>query len=76
MREAGSASLALDERAVIGFAEWITLEPGSVTDEDIRQLKEWFGEADLVELNLLIGATNLTCRFKRCFAIELEPQLR
>jgi len=63
------------ERAVIRLAEKIMREPGSVTEEDLRQLRKWFGEADLVELVLLVGATNLTSRFNLCFATQLEPMV-
>ena len=60
------------EKAVIRLAEKLTRAPGSVTDADIQQLRKWFGEAHLVELNLVIGTMNLTNRFNQCFAVELE----
>jgi len=75
LREGGYAtSAAFDERekAVARLAEKVTTHPNAVTDEDIRQLRKWFGEADLVELNLIIGTMNLTNRFNECFAVELE----
>lgn len=60
------------EKAVIHLAEKLTRASGSVTDDDIRTLRKWFGEAHLVELNLVIGTMNLTNRFNQCFAVELE----
>ncbi len=60
------------EKAVIRFSEKLTRVPASVTDEDIKSLRKWFGEADLVELNLIIGTMNLTNRFNLCFGVELE----
>ncbi len=50
----------------------MTRAPASVTDEDIKSLRKWFGEAHLVELNLIIGTMNLTNRFNLCFSVELE----
>ncbi len=60
------------EQAVLRLAEKLTRAPASVADEDIRRLRKWFGEAHLVELNLVIGTMNLTNRFNQCFAVELE----
>lgn len=67
-------SVAFDkqQKAVIRLAEKLTQAPGSVTDEDIKELRKWFGESHLVELNLVIGTMNLTNRFNQCFAVELE----
>ncbi len=76
LREGSHAtSAAFDERekAVARLAEKLTIRPSSITDDDVKQLKKWFGEADLVELNLIIGTMNLTNRFNICFAVELEP---
>ncbi len=76
LREGSDAmSAAFDERekAVARLAEKLTIRPSSITDDDVKQLKKWFGEADLVELNLIIGTMNLTNRFNICFAVELEP---
>ncbi|MFQ5777579.1 MAG: carboxymuconolactone decarboxylase family protein [Terriglobia bacterium] len=67
-----SAALNEKEKAVVGLAEKLTRAPGSVTEEDIQKLRQWFGEAHLVELNLVIGTMNLTNRFNQCFAVELE----
>ena len=50
----------------------MTRAPASVTDEDIKSLRKWFGEAHLVELNLIVGTMNLTNRFNLCFSVELE----
>ncbi len=60
------------EKAVIRFSEKLTRVPASVTDDDVKSLRKWFGEAHLVELNLIIGTMNLTNRFNLCFGVELE----
>ncbi len=73
-RDDWESSSAFDdkEKAVIRFSEKLTQAPASVTDEDIKSLRKWFGEAHLVELNLIIGTMNLTNRFNLCFGVELE----
>ncbi len=72
--DAWRGSTLFDERAkaVVGLAEKLTRAPGSVSDEDIQRLHQWFGEAHLVELNLAVGTMNLTNRFNLCFAVPLE----
>ncbi len=73
-RDDWESSSAFDEKemAVIRLSEKLTRAPASVTDEDIKSLRKWFGEAHLVELNLIIGTMNLTNRFNLCFGVELE----
>lgn len=68
------ASGLFDEREqqVIRLAEKLTRAPASVTDQELQALRKWFGEAHLVELNLVIGTMNLTNRFNECFAVDLE----
>ncbi|MFQ5663660.1 MAG: carboxymuconolactone decarboxylase family protein [Terriglobia bacterium] len=73
-RDDWEAAGVFDERAraVIRLAEKLTRAPGSVTDDDIKKLRKWFGESHLVELALIIGTMNLTNRFNLCFDVELE----
>ncbi len=74
-QQQSSAAFSEREKAAARLAEKITTNAKSITDEDIRQLKRWFSEADLVELSLVIGTMNLTSRFNECFAMELEALL-
>lgn len=57
------------QRAVLRLAEKLTRAPSSVTDEDIKGLRKWFGEAHLVELSLIIGSENLINRFTQGFGV-------
>jgi alkylhydroperoxidase family enzyme len=68
----GSPLFDAREQAVIGLAEKLTRAPGSVSDDDIQRLRQWFGEAHLVELALVVGTMNLTNRFNLCFDVPLE----
>lgn len=74
LRDNWDSSGLFDERAqaVIRLAEKLTRAPASVTEAEIKHLRKWFGEAHLVELNLVIGTMNLTNRFNLCFGVELE----
>lgn len=60
------------ERAVIRLAEKLTRAAASIREDELQALRQWFGEAHLVELCLVIGAANLTNRFAQCFALEPE----
>jgi len=60
------------EKAVLDLSEKLTRAPGSITEDDIQRLRQWFGEAHLVELNLVVGTMNLTNRFNLCFDVKLE----
>ena len=60
------------ERAALSFAEKLTRTPGHITDADIAKLKKHFSEAEIVDLDLLIGLVNLTNRFTDPLGLELE----
>ncbi len=60
------------EKSVIRFSSKLTRVPPIVTDVYVKRLRKWFGEAHLVELNLIVGTMNLTHRFNLCFGVELE----
>jgi len=60
------------EQAALKFAEKLTRAPQSITDGDIASLKRHFSEAEIVDLDLLIGLANLTNRFTDPLGAELE----
>jgi uncharacterized peroxidase-related enzyme len=60
------------EEAALDFAEKLTREPHSVADADIQSLKLHFSDAEIVDLNLLIGLANLTNRFTDPLGADLE----
>lgn len=57
------APFAPREQAALQFAEKLTREPRAISDADITTLKQHFSEAEIVDLDLLIGLANLTNRF-------------
>src|SRR5271157_3744063 len=60
------------EEAALDFAEKLTRDPQSVADADIQSLKVHFSEAEIVDLDLLIGLANLTNRFTDPLGAEVE----
>ena len=60
------------ERAVLGYAEAMTLTPPTVTDEMVAELLEQLGEAALVELTAYIGLANMNARGNVALGIESE----
>ncbi len=60
------------ERAVMGYAEAMTLTPPVVTDEMVAELLNQLGEAALVELTTYIAVANMNSRGNVALGIESE----
>ncbi len=60
------------ERAVLGYAEAMTLTPPTVTDEMVTDLLDPLGEAALVELTAFIALSNMNARGNVALGIESE----
>jgi uncharacterized peroxidase-related enzyme len=60
------------EKAALDFAEKLTRDPRSIDDGDLQTLKEHFSEAEIVDLDLLVGLINLTNRFTDPLGADLE----
>ena len=67
-----SANFSDKEKAALAFAEKLTRTPWEINDRDIAALKQHFSDAEIVELDLLVGLINLTNRFTAPLALELE----
>lgn len=59
------------ERAVIRFAKEVT-EKVSASEESINELRKYFNDSQIAELNLVVGTFNLLTRFADTFKVELE----
>ena len=53
-----------DERAAIAYANAMTTDPHTVTDEQIADLRARFGDAGVVELTYQIGVENMRARIE------------
>jgi AhpD family alkylhydroperoxidase len=58
-----------DERAAISYADAITTDPHSVTDDQVIDLRRRFGEAGVVELTYQIGVENMRARMNSALGI-------
>jgi len=51
-----------DDRAAIGYADAITADPHTVTDEQVADLRRRFGDAGVIELTYQVGVENMRSR--------------
>lgn len=59
---ATSPAFTDDERAAIDYADAMTADPHLVSDEQVADLRERFGEAGVLELTYQIGLENMRAR--------------
>lgn len=59
------------ERSVVRFAKEVT-EKVSASEEAIGELRKYFNDPQIAELNLVIGVFNLLTRFADTFKVDLE----
>jgi alkylhydroperoxidase family enzyme len=58
-----------DERAAIAYADAITTDPHTVTDEQVADLRRRFGDAGVFELTYQIGVENMRARVNTALGI-------
>jgi alkylhydroperoxidase family enzyme len=58
-----------DERAAIAYAEAVTTDPHTVTDEQVADLRARFGDAGVFELTYQIGLENMRARVNAALGI-------
>lgn len=58
-----------DERAAIAYADAMTTDPHSVTDEQVDDLRGRFGDAGVIELTYQIGVENMRGRMYAALGI-------
>ncbi|OBK18316.1 transposase [Mycobacterium asiaticum] len=59
-----------DERAAIAYANAMTTDPHSVTDEQVEDLRARFGDAGVIELTYQIGIENMRARMYSALGIN------
>jgi alkylhydroperoxidase family enzyme len=60
------------ERAVLGYAEAMTMTPPTVTDDMVAELLDELGKAAVVELTAFIAVANMNARSNVALGIESE----
>lgn len=68
-RYATSPLFTDDERAAIAYADAMTTDPHSVTDEQVADLRRRFGDAGVIELTYQIGVENMRARMYAALGI-------
>lgn len=58
-----------DERAAIAYADAMTTDPHTVTDEQVNDLRQRFGNAGVIELTAQIGVENMRARMNTALGI-------
>jgi alkylhydroperoxidase family enzyme len=58
-----------DERAAIAYADAMTVDPHTVTDEQVADLRDRFGDAGVIELTYQIGVENMRARMNTALGI-------
>jgi AhpD family alkylhydroperoxidase len=66
---ATSPAFTDDERAAIAYADAMTTDPHTVTDEQVADLRNRFGDAGVFELTYHIGLENMRARVNSALAI-------
>lgn len=66
---ATSTAFTDDERAAIRYAEAMTTDPHTVTDEQVADLRARFGDAGVIELTYQIGVENMRARMNSALGI-------
>jgi AhpD family alkylhydroperoxidase len=66
---AASTAFTDDERAAIAYADAMTTDPHTVTDEQVADLRARFGDAGVFELTYQIGVENMRARMNTALGI-------
>lgn len=66
---ATSPAYSHDERAAIAYADAMTKDPHTITDEQVADLKHRFGDAGVIELTYQIGVENMRARMYSALGI-------
>ena len=66
---ATSTAFSEDERAAIAYADAMTTDPHTVTDEQVADLRARFGDAGVFELTYQIGVENMRARMNTALGI-------
>jgi AhpD family alkylhydroperoxidase len=66
---ATSPAFTDDERAAVAYADAMTTDPHTVTDEQVADLRARFGDAGVFELTYQIGLENMRARVNSALGI-------
>lgn len=72
-----AADLDSQTRALLEFAEKVSLKPYTVADEDLNQLRQvGLGDEDIFLATHIIGIFNYLVRLADVFGLEVDPEVQ
>lgn len=69
-----SALFGEREKAVLAWAEAMTLNTAKRDDVAWQEMRRLFSDAEIVEISLIVGMFNMLNRLNDSFRTELEPE--
>ena len=72
MNNPGSAHISDAEKAALGYAEALTVNPGSIPDAVYGELKKHWSDSQVVEITMIAALYNMINRFNE--ALKLDPE--
>ncbi len=63
------------DKGVVRYAEAVTTRSGRMRDVEVSDLKEWFTDAQIVELTWRIALCGAFNRFNDALQIQIEPEV-
>ncbi|WP_171231663.1 carboxymuconolactone decarboxylase family protein [Ruegeria sp. HKCCA4812] len=63
------------DKAVVRYAEAVTIRSGRMKDAEVADLREWFTDAQIVELTWRIALCGAFNRFNDALQIQIEPEV-
>jgi alkylhydroperoxidase family enzyme len=72
LKNPSAAPFSEKEKTALAFAEKLTRTPQAISDSDVNGLKKFYSDAEIMEIDLLVGLINLTNRFTDPLGLELE----
>ena len=71
-RDWRSAALSDGDRAMLGYAEKLTLNAAALTKADLDQLRGYFSEQQVYDIVLIASMFNFIDRIADAFGVELD----
>jgi uncharacterized peroxidase-related enzyme len=75
-RDWRSAPLSEADRAMLGYAEKVTMNPSALTKSDLDELRGHFSEQQVYDIVLIACLFNFMDRIADAFGVELDPMLK
>ena len=68
-----TADISKKEKAMLCYAEKLTVRPSEITEKDLNNLKEYdFSDRDILDINQVVSYFNYVNRIADGLGVELE----